>query len=88
MNYFHLTTTKDDAGQPVGPHHVHMQLTAEAKATGFGEFLQHFEVPVLQGRSEPWGDDGTEYWFELNDEDARIFSQALTICFYGLPPIN
>lgn len=88
MNHFSLKTTKDKTGQPIGPHCVHVQVTAQALSTGFGEFLKHFEVPMLQGHREAWGEGGMEYWFDLNDEEARIFSQALTMCFYGVPPLN
>lgn len=88
MNHFSINVTKDEHGQPTGPHKVLIHVTAGALGMGFSQFLQHFEVPILQGHREAWGEGGMMYEFELNDEDAQLFSQALTMAFYGVPPLN
>lgn len=90
MNYFRLVTTKNEAGEPIGPHSAHIQLTAGGDAdSNFGGVLrQEFELAILQGEHEPLAGGGAEYRFVLNDEQALLLSQMLTLCFYGVPPLN
>lgn len=90
MNYFSLRTTKNNAGEPIGPHTAHIQLTAGGDAdNNFGGVLrQEFLVPILQGEHEPLAGGGSEYRLVLDDEQALLMSQMLTMCFYGVPPLN
>ena len=90
MNYFSLLTTKNEAGEPIGPHKALIQLTVGGDADGnFGGVLrQEFELPILQGERTPLVGGGCEYCLVLNDEQALLLSQMLTMCFYGIPPLN
>lgn len=86
MNTFAITRALDKDMQPVAPHPVVMVLNKEAAAdpNGFGGFLAHFEIEILQGSITELPNNQVEYRFELDDEKGELFKQALTLAYFQL----
>lgn len=84
-NTFKLTRTLDKDMQPEGPHPVTMILNKAAAEDlgGWGGFLSHFEIEIMQGTVTQLPGERVQYEFELDDEKAELFKQALTLAYFN-----